>query len=149
MKLQIRDIISHQGRDWTVEGILTYKLGDKSLPLARVVDGADVRWVEPLLDVMDDRVLMLQEVQNLETATLPPPTLSYNGKSYVPRFSGVATVAVEGRAPARSTGSCEVWRYRAAGDEFLQIERWPDRTVVLAGESVHKGMLDVLPGSTA
>ena len=149
MKLQIRDIISHQGRDWTVEGILTYKLGDKTLPLARVVDGADVRWVEPLLDVMDDRVLMLEEVQNFDTTTPPPATIAYNGKSFVPRFSGVATVAIEGRVPGRSTGTCEVWRYRAAGDEFLQFERWPDQTLVLAGESVHKGMLDVLPGSPA
>lgn len=147
MKLQVRDIVSHAGRDWVVEGILTYKLGNRTLPLARVADGSAVRFVEPLLDDLDDRVLMMAEVDDLDTATPPPQTISYQGKSYVPRFSGAATVALEGRVPGRTTGACELWRYRAAGDVFLQIERWPDRVVVLAGESIHKGMIDVLPGS--
>ncbi|MDX2020136.1 MAG: DUF4178 domain-containing protein [Deltaproteobacteria bacterium] len=149
MKLQIKDVVCHQGRDWIVQGVLTYKLGGRTLPLARVVDGSDVRFVEPLLDDLDDRVLLLAEVTDLETSTPPAPTLSYGGKTYVPRFSGTATVVVDGRVPERTSGSCEVWRYRAAGDLFLQIEKWPDRVVVLAGESVHKGMIDVLPGSSS
>ncbi len=145
MKLQLRDIVSYQGRDFTVEGLVTYKLGARTLPLARVVDGAEECWLEPLLDDLDDRVLWLSEISDLDTATPPAATISYQGKSYVPRFSGTATVAVDGRVAGRSNGSCEIWRYRAAGDVFLQIERWPDRVVVLAGESVHKGMVDVLP----
>jgi hypothetical protein len=56
-------------------------------------------------------------------------------------------VSLEGRLPGRTPGACEVWRYRASGDLFLQIEKWPDGLVFLAGESVHKGMLEVLPGS--
>ncbi len=147
MKVQLRDIVSYQGRDFIVEAILTYKIGGRSLPLVRLVDGQQVAWMEPLLDDMDDRVLWLTEVSDLDTATPPPATIAYQGKSYVPRLSGAATVAVDGRAPGRSNGNCEVWRYRAAGDVFLQIERWPDRVVALAGESVHKGMIDVLPGS--
>lgn len=147
MKLQIKDVVCHQGRDWIVQGVLTYKVGGRSLPLARVVDGPDVRFVEPLLDELDDRVLLLSEITDLDTSTPPPPTIAYGGKSYVPRFSGTATVAVDGRVPGRSSGTCEMWRYRAAGDLFIQIEKWPDRVVVLAGESVHKGMIDVLPGS--
>lgn len=149
MKLHIRDIVSYQGRDWTVEGIVTYKVGGRTLPLARLVDGSEVAWLEPLLDDMDDRVLWFTEVDDLDTAAPPPPTISYRGKSYVPRFSGTATVAVDGRAAGRSNGSCELWRYRAAGDVFLQVERWPDRVVRLAGESIHKGMVDVLPGTTS
>lgn len=147
MKVQVRDIVSHQGRDWVVEGILTYKIAGRTLPLARLVDGQQVAWLEPLLDDMDDRVLWFTETTDLDTATPPAATLAYQGKSYVPRFSGAATVAIEGRVPGRSNGTCELWRYRAAGDVYLQIERWPDRVVTLAGESVHKGMLDVLPGA--
>lgn len=149
MKLKVKDIVCHQGRDWVVEGILTYKLDGKPLPLARIVDGADVRWLEPLLDDLDDRFLLLSEVQDLHSSTPPPATISYHGKSYLPRFAGTAEVALAGRVPARTAGSCEVWRYRAAGDVFLQIERWPDGVVVLGGESVHKGMIDILPGSAA
>lgn len=147
MKLRVRDIVSHQGRDYVVEGLLTYKLGGKTYRLARIVDGATVRWLEPLTGDVDDRVLLLDEITDLDIETPPPATISHHGKSYVPRLSGQAAVEIAGQVPERLAGACEVWRYRAAGDVFLQIERWPDRTVVLGGESVHKDMVDVLPGS--
>ena len=145
MKLRLRDIVSYQGKDYVTEGLLTYRLGGKVLRLARVVDGATVRWVEPLADDSDDRLLILDEVTGLDISAPPPSSISYQGKTYLPKLSGQATVEVAGKIPDRLAGSCEVWRYRAAGDVFLQIERWSDRVVTLAGESVHKDMVDVLP----
>jgi hypothetical protein len=145
MKLRLRDILSYQGKDYVVEGLLTYRLGGKVLRLARVVDGNTVRWVEPLQDDSDDRLLIFDETRDLDLSTPPPSTISYQGKSYLPKLSGQATVEIAGKVPDRLAGTCEVWRYRAAGDVFLQIERWPDRTITLAGESVHKDMVDVLP----
>lgn len=145
MKLRLRDIFSYQGKDSVVEGILTYRLGGKVLRLARVVDGATVHWVEPLTDDSDDRILLFKEVSGLDLSVPPPSSISYQGKSYLPKLSGPATVEVAGKVSDRTAGACEVWRYRAAGDVFLQIERWGDRTVTLAGESVHKNMVDVLP----
>lgn len=147
MNLRVRDVFSHQGRDYVIEGRLTYKLAGTTYRLARAVDGDDVLWVEPTLNDMDDRILIFTEVKGLPVATPPPPTLSYKGQSYVPRLSGQTTMQVEGDVGGRAAGPCEVWRYRAAGDLFLQIEKWPDRTVTLAGESVHKDMVQVLPGS--
>ena len=155
MKLRVKDVISHMGQDFVVEAVLSYRLSGKVYPLVRAVDGigasADVRWVEPLMDDVDDRLLLFTEVKDLDMATPPPATISYRGGSYVPRLSGTGPVAVAGRAPDRPADGAHVsvWRYRAAGDLFLQIEKWqewPDRTIVLAGESVHKGMVDVLPG---
>jgi len=145
MKLRLRDILSYQGKDYVVEGLLTYRLGGKVLRLARVVDGNTTRWVEPLADDSDDRLLIFDEMQGLDLSTPPPSTISHHGKSYLPKLSGQATVEVAGKVPERLAGSCEVWRYRAAGDVYLQIERWPDRTITLSGESVHKDMVDVLP----
>jgi hypothetical protein len=145
MKLRLRDIVSYQGKDFVTEGLLTYRLGGKIYRLARVVDGDAVRWVEPLTDDTDDRVLWLEEVTGVGVGAPPPPTVSYQGRSYLPKLSGQATVEVAGRVPERVAGSCELWRFRAAGDLFMQIERWPDRTVTLHGESVHKDMIDVLP----
>src|SRR3569623_1349227 len=89
-----RDILSYLGRDYVVEGVLSYQLPGHSFRLARAVDGDVVLWVELL-----------------------------------------ATEA-----------AIDVWRYRAAGDLHLQIEHGPNGHVVLYGESVHKGMIDVLPG---
>jgi hypothetical protein len=145
MKLRLRDIFSYQGRDYVVEGLLTYRLSGKVLRLARVVDGQKVCWVEPLTDDSDDRVLILEEITGLDLSTPPPASISYQGRTYLPKLSGQATVEAAGKVADRLAGTCEVWRYRAAGDVFLQIERWPDRTVTLAGESVHKDMVDVLP----
>ncbi len=147
MKLRLRDVISYQGKDFVAEGLLTYRLGTKTLTLARAVDGDTVRWIEPLTDDMDDRILMLGEVKDLELATPPPGTIFYKGATYVPKLSGATTVQIAGKVPDRLAGPCEIWRYRAAGDSFLQIEKWSDKQVVLAGESVHQSMIDVLPGT--
>lgn len=149
MKLKPRDVVSHQGTDYVVEGVITYRLvgvDGKVYPLGRAVDGANVRFVEPLMDDLDDRMLFLEEIRDLDMATPPPSTISYRGKSYVPRFSGLATADVIGSVPGRAAGPCEIWRYRAAGDLFIQIEKWPDKVIVLAGESIHKSLIEILPG---
>jgi hypothetical protein len=145
MKLRPRDVISYQGKDYVTEGIVTYKLAGKTYRLARAVDGADVVWVEPLMDDADDRVILFREVKDLPVGTPPPATISYRGSSYLPRISGAASVDVDGTILGRSAGTCELWRYRGAGDVFLQIEKWPTGTVILVGESVHKDMVDIYP----
>jgi hypothetical protein len=86
MKLNVKDIVSHMGRDWIVQGVVSYSLDGRALPLARVVDGPDVRWVEPLLDDMDDRFLVLAEISDLNVNTPPPASIAYQGRSYIPRF---------------------------------------------------------------
>lgn len=142
------DVLSYLGRDYMVEGVLTYKFGARTTRLARVVDGEVIMWVEPHTDEMDDRLLLLAEVQDLHVATPPPPSISYRNNTFVPRLSGLATIEVAGKVPGRAPGSFDVWRYRAAGDLYLQIESVPGGgRVVLFGESVHQGMIDVLPGS--
>ena len=146
MSLRPRDVLGYLGRDYVVEGVLIYKLLGKAYPLARAVDGEVVLWVEPLMDEMDDRFLFLTEVRDLDIATPPPQSISYRQSVFIPRWSGRATVEIAGQVPGQVAGPRDVWRYRAAGDLFLQIEARPTGTVTLFGESVHKGMIDVLPG---
>ena len=138
--------MSFAGRDYIVEGTVTYHLGGKSFLLARAVDGDVVFWIETLRDDADDRLLVLREVRDLEITVPPPDSISYHDLTYVQRLSGRATVEIAGSVPERTPGSVEVWRYRAAGDLFLQIEEGGGRVFMLAGESVHRGMIDVLPG---
>jgi hypothetical protein len=64
----------------------------------------------------------------------------------VQRLATRVTVTIEGRVPERASGSVMVWRYRAAGDLYLQLEEGAGRVAMLAGESVHRGMIEVLPG---
>lgn len=141
-----RDILSYLGRDYVVEGVLSYQLPGHSFRLARVVDGDVVLWVEPLTDAADDRLLVLTEVKDLAIAAPPPPSIAYRDSMFVQRFSGHAKLSVAGIVAGRTEPVVDVWRYRAAGDLYLQLEATPNGPVVLYGESVHKGMIDVLPG---
>ena len=148
MKIQVKDIISFAGRDYVVEGAATYHLAGKTSVLARAVDGDVVFWIESPRDgeATGDRLLVLREIRDLEIAVPPPESIAYHDLTYVQRLAGRATVDVTGDVPERSAGSTDVWRYRAAGDLYLQIEEGGGRVFMLAGESVHRGMIDILPG---
>ena len=146
MKLQVRDVVSYAGKDYIVEGVVTYQMGGKTSQLARAADGDIVLWIEPPRDDTDDRLLILREIRDLEMSVPPPESISYHELTYVRRLAGRATLEVSGQVPERTTGAAQVWRYRAAGDLFLQIEEGAGRVSMLSGESVHRGMIDVLPG---
>jgi hypothetical protein len=148
MKLQVRDAVSYGGHDYLVEGVVSYQSGAASWQLARAVDGDAVLWVEPQREDgrSDGRLLVLREVRDLEMAVPPPPAIAYHDLTYVQRFASRMRVALTGRVPERANGSLMVWRYRAAGDLYLQLEEAAGRIATLAGESVHRGMIEVLPG---
>ena len=104
-----------------------------------------VLWIESPRDEAGDRLLVLREVRDLELAVPPPESISYHDLTYVQRLSGRAR-STRRAVPERAAGSADVWRYRAAGDLYLQIEAGGDRVFMLSGESVHRGMIDILPG---
>lgn len=149
MKLNPRDTVSYQGKDYVVQGVMTYHLAPggpaKTYTLARTACGQDVLWIEPLTGDLDDRILALREVSDLAVGAPPPGSVLYKGSTYLPRLTGKATVEIAGKVADRITGSCDVWRYRAAGDLFLQIENWNGRLVILAGESVSATMIAITP----
>jgi Domain of unknown function (DUF4178) len=146
MKIQVRDVVSYMGQDYVVEGVASWTVGGKTHPLARAVDGETVLWVEPLLDDTDDRLLVLREVKDLVMAVPPPQSISYQNLTYVQRWGGPATLQIAGSVPNRTPGPHQLWRYRAAGDRILQFDEEAGRVHTLAGESVHQGMIDILPG---
>ncbi|HEX7597271.1 MAG TPA: DUF4178 domain-containing protein [Polyangia bacterium] len=145
MNLHLNDVVSTAGTDYLVEGLISYRLADRKLLLARLVDGGRAQWMAAPSSDLDERVLFLDVVHDLDITTPPPSNIYYKGHSYLPVFSGDAEVATRGRTPGRVVGRCPIWRYRAAGDTFIQIEAWPDGLIVLAGPSVHQGMLQILP----
>jgi hypothetical protein len=146
MKIQVRDVVSYLGRDYLVDGVVNYHLNGKRSQLARAVDGDTVLWVEPPQDDAADRFLVLKEIRDLEMAIPPPENICYRDITYVQRTGGKASVDVTGSAPERAPGSVQLWRYRAAGDLFVQIESSTGGVWMAAGESVHRGMLEILPG---
>jgi hypothetical protein len=151
MKIRLHDVLSLSGRDYIVVGLISVELASQTSIVARATDGADVLWVEspPGLgpDATPDRLLVLRTIDDLELAAPPPESISYRGFPYLLRRAGRATLTVSGEVPERAAGVTQMWRYRTAGDRHLQIEEEGGRLLMLAGEAVHRGMIDLLPGS--
>src|SRR6476469_9725090 len=99
MRINPKDDVSFAGRDYIVEGTVTYHLGGKTFMLARAVDGELVFWIEALRDEADDRLLVLREIRDLEIAVPPPESISYHELMYVQRLSGRASIEIAGRVP--------------------------------------------------
>jgi len=143
----LHDTVDYQGSSYRVEGILDYGLGGRVLRLGRLCAGSEVRYLEIPGGDLVDRVLLLAEIPALDITTPPPATIYHDGESFLLKLSGTAEVAVAGRVPDRAPGRCTLWRYRAAGGRFLQIEAWPDAVRMLAGASVHRSMIEIRPAT--
>jgi hypothetical protein len=146
--IHIRDVLSFSGRDYLVEGTVAYLLAAKRSLMARAVDGQTTVWVEfpdPEGAAAPDRLLVLREVRDLDLAMPPPESIDYHQLSYVRRLAARAVIEVDGVVPDHTTGAAQVWRYRAAGDRYLQIEEGNGGVFMMAGESVPRGMIDHLP----
>lgn len=151
MPIHIRDVLSFSGRDYLVEGTVSYLLAGKRSVLARAVDGQTTAWVEfpdEGAGPPADRLLVWHEVRDLDLAMPPPESIDYHQLSYVQRLAARALIEIDGVVPDHIAGALLVWRYRAAGDRYLQIEERNGRLVMMAGESVPRGMIDHLPGNT-
>ncbi len=149
MPIQIRDVLSFSGRDYVVEGTATYRVAGKVQVFARALDGEIVAWFESPLDgegTGAERLLVLHEIRDLDLTVPPPESISYHRLTYVQRLHARATIETSGNVPERNDGAVQLWRYRAAGDLMLQIEEGSGRVFMLAGESVHRGMIEHLPG---
>lgn len=142
MKIQIHDVLSLSGRDYVVEGLVSVQMAGKTTAVARAVDGADVLWIES----PEDSLLVFRQIKDLDLSPPPPESISYHGLSYVLRLAGRAALEIEGDVPERTAGRAQLWRYRTAGDRILQIEEEKGQLFMLAGQSVHRGMIDHLPG---
>jgi hypothetical protein len=150
--IQIRDVLSFSGRDYLVEGTAAYRVAGKAQVFARAVDGEVVAWFESPLDgegATAERLLVLHEVRDLDLTVPPPESISYHRLTYVQRMHVRAIVDTTGNVPERGDGPVQLWRFRAAGDLTLQIEEGGGRVFMLAGESVHRGMVEHLPARPA
>ncbi len=150
MPINIRDVLSFNGRDYLVEGTVLYRLGGRTSQLARAVDGSTVVWVESPHDdgagAPAERLMVLHEIRDLDLEVPPPECIDYHRQSYVQRLAARAAIEIDGVVPEHTTGPLQIWRYRAAGDLYLQIEEGPGRVLMLAGEAVPRGIIDHLPG---
>lgn len=145
MKPKLHDAIGYLGVTYTVAGLVDHRLADRTLRLARLAGGERVLYLEPPATDLSDRVLVLAEIAPLDLTAPFPATLYHGGESFLLKLSGASQAIVTGDVPGRRSGACTLWRYRAAGDRFLQLEAWPDGIRTLEGASVHRSMIEVRP----
>jgi hypothetical protein len=147
VKLHPGDIIGYQGRAFAALGILDYQLAGHRLCLACLSASDQIRYLDLAGGGLADRLLLLAEIPVLDITTPPPATIYHGGESFLLKLSGAAEVAITGSIPGRTPGACTLWRYRAAGDRWLQIEAWPDAIRMLEGATVHRSMLEIRPAT--
>ncbi len=144
VKLEPRDIVDYQGTAFVVTGVVDFVLADRRVRLACLAAGGDTRFVELSGNPASDRIVLLHALPALDITAPPPAVIYHGGESFLLQYSGAAAVTITGEV-GRQPGPCSLWRYRAAGDRYLQIEAWPDGVRMLEGATVHQSMIEVRP----
>ena len=143
--LQIGDIIQYMGRDWVVEGKLTYNVGGYIWFEYLLQDNNDIRWLS--VDE-DDRVevAFLEPTNQLEISQTPPKQLTFADEIYRCVDSGMAKMTRVGTTLRKTAERCEYFDYKGNGDNVLSIEIWDGEVEVTIGYQINPRSLTLLPG---
>jgi hypothetical protein len=144
VQLHPRDTVDYAGAAWAITGVVVYRLAERTLRLARL-RGPETLFVDLPGNPASARLLVLAELPALDLTTPPPAAIYHGGESYLPQLGGTADITLTGEVPEVCGPLCTLWRYRAAGDRYLQIEAWPTGVRMLAGATVHESMIEVRP----
>jgi hypothetical protein len=156
--LRVDDVLTIDGRDFVCEGLISYDEDGHRWSGARVVDGADVRWLVVGVERVGAGALrMLTQDESQQLAGYPPEALVIDDVRYVLDKRGAATCKLEGdlgpladlkkNRPAGHVERCRWWLYGAPGDATLLVEQWGADYRVLRGAKIGDGTIELIPGS--
>ena len=155
--LRVNDVVQYGGHDDLVEGVVVFEEDGHRWNAARLVDGRDERWLVAGMErTGSGRTRVVSPMPELELSGYPPETLVAGGVRYVLDKRGTATAKLYGDAgvigeqaqsPADAVLRCRWWRYEAAGDQTLIVERWGDTYRSLAGRVAGVSDIEMIPGS--
>jgi hypothetical protein len=152
--VRVDDVVQHNGRDWLVEGVITYDEDGHTWRAARISDRELEQWMLVGIERGSGlTVRMLQVAKGLELAGYPPETLEHETVSYKLAQRGTATAtfngAMLGLPPVPEGGSlrCRWWRYQAAGEKCLLVEQWGEQYRPLVGANVPAEDVEMLAAS--
>ncbi|HTJ46047.1 MAG TPA: DUF4178 domain-containing protein [Kofleriaceae bacterium] len=159
-ELRTGDVVTLDGRDFLTEGVIGYDEDGHRWTGARVVDGADVRWLVVGLERSGaSTVRVCTEDSGSEIAGYPPEALVLGETRYALDKRGTATCKLDGDvgtlAPKPAAGKsisgtverCRWWLYNAAGDDTAVVEQWGADFRILRGKRVGADTIDLMPGS--
>lgn len=156
--LRIDDVLTIDGKDFLVEGMINYDEDGHRWTGARVVDGSDVKWLVVGIDRTGaGSMRLLVQDDATQIAGYPPEVLVIGEARYALDKRGAATCALHGELgplgalkkdrPDGHVERARWWLYSAPGDETLLLEQWGADYRVLRGKKVGEGTLELIPGS--
>jgi hypothetical protein len=156
--LRVDDVLTIDGKDYLVEGMINYDEDGHRWTGARVVDGSDVKWLVVGIErVGGSSARLLAQDDGTQISGYPPEVLVIGDVRYALDKRGAATCALHGDLGSlgalkkdRPDGHVERarwWLYSAPGDDTLMLEQWGSDYRVLRGKKVGEGTIELIPGS--
>jgi len=156
--LHVEDVLTIDGRDFLVEGLIKYDEDGHRWIGGRIVDDKDVRWLVVGLERTGSSALRLMtQDETTSISGYPPEAIVIGEIRFALDKRGAATCALHGELgalgdlkkgrPEGHTERCRWWLYAAPGDDTLIVEQWGADYRVLRGKKVGEGTVDLIPGS--
>jgi len=156
--LRVDDVLTIDGKDFVVEGLINYDEDGHRWIGARVVDGGEVQWLVVGIERTGAGSLrLLTQDEATQIAGYPPEVLVIGEVRYALDKRGAATCELSGELgplgalkKGRPDGHVERarwWLYSAPGDNTLLLEQWGSDYRLLRGKKVGEGTIELIPGS--
>jgi hypothetical protein len=156
--IRVDDVLTIDGKDFLVEGLINYDEDGHRWLCARVVDGGDVKWLLIGIERAGGGAMrLLAHDEATQIAGYPPEVLVIGEIRYALDKRGAATCALHGDVGSlgalkkdRPDGHVERarwWLYSAPGDDTLLLEQWGSDYRVLRGKKIGEGTMELIPGS--
>lgn len=156
--LRVDDVLTIDGKDFLVEGMINYDEDGHRWTCARVADGSDVKWLLVGIErVGGSSTRLLAQDDSMQIAGYPPEVLVIGEVRYALDKRGAATCALHGDLgplgalkkdrPDGHVERARWWLYSAPGDDTLLLEQWGSDYRVLRGKKVVEGTIELIPGS--
>lgn len=155
---RVDDVLTIDGKDFIVEGVINYDEDGHRWIGARVVDGGEVKWLVVGIERTGAGSLrLLTQDEATQIAGYPPEVLVIGEVRYALDKRGAATCTLSGELgplgalkkdrPDGHVERARWWLYSAPGDDTLVLEQWGADYRVLRGKKIGEGTIEMIPGS--
>lgn len=156
--LRVNDVLTIEGKDFLVEGLINYDEDGHRWTAARVVDGGDTKWLVAGMERTGAAAMrLLAQDDAMHIAGYPPEVLVVGEVRYALDKRGAANCSLYGDLgglgslkkdrPEGHVERARWWLYAAPGDDTLLLEQWGADYRVLRGKKVSEATIELLPAS--
>lgn len=155
-ELRTGDVLTYEGKDYVIEGVVQYDEDGHRWVAGRMVDGDAKRWLVVGLERGGTLVArLMDEDASIDIEGYPPEQLMVGATRFTLDKRGTATARMSGEtglgtpaaAGAEAVARCRWWLYGTPGDDTLIVEQWGDHFRVLRGVKLDPTLIEMIPGS--